>query len=269
MNIQKMMKQAQQMQERLQKQMAELRVEATAGGGMVTVVDQRRQAGAVAEDRSRSRVEGRRRDAAGPDPGGASTTRTARPTRRCRKQMERDDGRPEDPRPVLMTRPDPLARLDRAAAAPARHRRQERAAARLPRPQDAARRDRPAGRRDARGQGARHLLLGLQQHHRHRSLLLLHQPAAATSASSASSRSRRTSRRSRRRATSRGVYHVLMGALSPLQGVGPDDLKIKGLLTRVGERRRRGSDPRHQPQRRRRSDRDLPRASCSSRSASA
>ncbi len=37
MNIQQMMKQAQQMQERLQKQMAEMRVEATAGGGMVTV----------------------------------------------------------------------------------------------------------------------------------------------------------------------------------------------------------------------------------------
>ena len=32
------MKQAQQMQERLQKQMAELRVEGNAGGGMVTVV---------------------------------------------------------------------------------------------------------------------------------------------------------------------------------------------------------------------------------------
>jgi recombination protein RecR len=32
----------------------------------------------------------------------------------------------------------------------------------------------------------------------------------------------------------RGVYHVLMGALSPLHGVGPDDLKIKGLLARVG-----------------------------------
>ena len=32
-----------------------------------------------------------------------------------------------------------------------------------------------------------------------------------------------------------GVYHVLMGALSPLQGVGPDDLKIHGLLTRVAE----------------------------------
>jgi len=38
MNIQQMMKQAQQMQERLQKQMDEMRVEATAGGGMVTVV---------------------------------------------------------------------------------------------------------------------------------------------------------------------------------------------------------------------------------------
>jgi recombination protein RecR len=33
----------------------------------------------------------------------------------------------------------------------------------------------------------------------------------------------------------RGVYHVLMGALSPLQGVGPDDLKIKGLLSRVAD----------------------------------
>jgi recombination protein RecR len=31
----------------------------------------------------------------------------------------------------------------------------------------------------------------------------------------------------------KGTYHVLMGALSPLQGIGPDDLKIKGLLSRV------------------------------------
>jgi len=36
-NIQKMMQQAQQMQERLQKQMVEMRVDATAGGGMVKV----------------------------------------------------------------------------------------------------------------------------------------------------------------------------------------------------------------------------------------
>ena len=31
----------------------------------------------------------------------------------------------------------------------------------------------------------------------------------------------------------KGLYHVLMGALSPLQGIGPDNLKIKGLLTRI------------------------------------
>jgi DNA-binding YbaB/EbfC family protein len=38
MDIPAMMKQAQEMQERLKKQMAEMRVEATSGGGMVTVV---------------------------------------------------------------------------------------------------------------------------------------------------------------------------------------------------------------------------------------
>jgi DNA-binding YbaB/EbfC family protein len=37
MNIANVMQQAKQMQDRLQKQMADLRVEATAGGGMVTV----------------------------------------------------------------------------------------------------------------------------------------------------------------------------------------------------------------------------------------
>jgi recombination protein RecR len=31
----------------------------------------------------------------------------------------------------------------------------------------------------------------------------------------------------------RGRYHVLMGAIAPLQGIGPDDLRIKSLLTRV------------------------------------
>lgn len=32
----------------------------------------------------------------------------------------------------------------------------------------------------------------------------------------------------------KGRYHVLMGAIAPLQGVGPDDLRIKGLLARLG-----------------------------------
>jgi len=31
----------------------------------------------------------------------------------------------------------------------------------------------------------------------------------------------------------RGVYHVLHGALSPIEGIGPDDLKIGQLLVRV------------------------------------
>ena len=38
MNIQKLMKQAQQMQEKVQRELAELRVESSVGGGMVKVV---------------------------------------------------------------------------------------------------------------------------------------------------------------------------------------------------------------------------------------
>jgi recombination protein RecR len=33
----------------------------------------------------------------------------------------------------------------------------------------------------------------------------------------------------------RGKYHVLHGVLSPIEGVGPDDLKIKPLLARVAQ----------------------------------
>lgn len=33
----------------------------------------------------------------------------------------------------------------------------------------------------------------------------------------------------------RGLYHVLGGTLSPLDGIGPDDLNIKSLLKRFGE----------------------------------
>ena len=38
MDVQSMMQRAKEMQEQLQKQMADLRIEATSGGGMVTVV---------------------------------------------------------------------------------------------------------------------------------------------------------------------------------------------------------------------------------------
>jgi recombination protein RecR len=32
-----------------------------------------------------------------------------------------------------------------------------------------------------------------------------------------------------------GGYHVLQGAISPLQGVNPDDLRIRELLERIGK----------------------------------
>jgi recombination protein RecR len=32
-----------------------------------------------------------------------------------------------------------------------------------------------------------------------------------------------------------GVFHVLHGALAPLDGIGPDDLKMKELLARIGD----------------------------------
>jgi recombination protein RecR len=32
-----------------------------------------------------------------------------------------------------------------------------------------------------------------------------------------------------------GTYHVLHGALSPLRGIGPDQLKLRGLVDRIGE----------------------------------
>ncbi len=33
----------------------------------------------------------------------------------------------------------------------------------------------------------------------------------------------------------RGRYHVLGGAISPIDGIGPDDLRIKELMTRIGD----------------------------------
>ena len=35
----------------------------------------------------------------------------------------------------------------------------------------------------------------------------------------------------------RGLYHVLQGAISPIEGVGPEQLRIRELITRVGEER--------------------------------
>jgi recombination protein RecR len=43
-----------------------------------------------------------------------------------------------------------------------------------------------------------------------------------------------------RTASYRGVYHVLRGVLSPLDGVGPDDLRVRELLLRLNGQAREG-----------------------------
>ena len=58
----------------------------------------------------------------------------------------------------------------------------------------------------------------------------------------------------------RGRYHVLGGAISPIEGVGPDDLRIRELMARPRRRHRHRAHPRHRPQPRGRGHRDVPRA---------
>ncbi len=55
----------------------------------------------------------------------------------------------------------------------------------------------------------------------------------ATSALSAWSRSQPISPRSKKTKHFNGVYHVLHGAISPLHGIGPEQLRIANLITRV------------------------------------
>ncbi len=48
----------------------------------------------------------------------------------------------------------------------------------------------------------------------------------------------------------RGVYHVLHGALSPLDGIGPEHLRIGELLDRIACAPHGGGDRGHEPERR-------------------
>ena len=61
----------------------------------------------------------------------------------------------------------------------------------------------------------------------------------------------------------RGRYHVLHGAISPMDGIGPERLRIRELLERVvaaehGRGARDRGDPRHEPVAGGRRDRDVP-----------
>jgi len=161
MNIQQMMKQAQQMQERLQKQMAELKVEATAGAHVTVVMNGSKQIQSLRIDPESSRK---------------TMSRCCRTScwRGERRGAQVDEAMAQQMGGMLagcaspahgMTRLETLTRLvDELQRLPASG--EERAAPGVPRAQDAARGRRPAVRGHARGEGARHLLLALPQHHR-------------------------------------------------------------------------------------------------------
>ena len=38
----------------------------------------------------------------------------------------------------------------------------------------------------------------------------------------------------------RGLYHVLHGAISPMDGIGPEDINLKSLITRLQDERVQG-----------------------------
>ena len=72
----------------------------------------------------------------------------------------------------------------------------------------------------------------LRQRHRAGDLRDLPRPAPQPRRRSASSRRRRMSSAIERTREFRGLYHVLGGAISPIDGIGPDDLRIRQLLQR-------------------------------------
>ena len=215
MNIQQMMKRAQQMQDQLQQQAAQTRVEASAGGGMVTVVmNGLKQVEKITLDPeavSKDDVEMLQDMISPPSP-----TRTARPTRSSSARwaacsaawgFQGSDAVQGSRDRAFVPCPSSLCSLDistpasssaapgphRRAPAAARHRRQERPATGLPPAEEPARgRRSPHAGRDADVKERVSVLLDLQQHHRHRPLQHLHERRARAAGSSASSRIRRT-----------------------------------------------------------------------------
>ncbi len=47
-----------------------------------------------------------------------------------------------------------------------------------------------------------------------------------------------------------GLYHVLHGLISPMDGIGAEQLSVKELLARLGDGKGQGSDHGHEPHRR-------------------
>ncbi len=100
----------------------------------------------------------------------------------------------------------------------------------------AARRRRASGRRAARRQRQPGHLRRVQQHQRRRAVPLLPRPPSRPHQICVVEEPHNILPIETTR-TFEGLYHVLNGAISPLRGIGPEQLKIKGLLDRIVARR--------------------------------
>ena len=228
MNIQQMMKQAQQMQERLQKQMAECASRRPpAAAWSPSSINGAKQVQSLKIDPevvSKDDVEMLQ------DLILAAINDAHRKADEAMSQADgRDDGRHEDPRPVLMTlsRSAHPARSSSCSACPAsapRARSGWRSTSSRPR----ARRPSGSPTPCARSRSASPTARSAATSPTPIPCCFCTQPERATTASSASSRSRRTSAAIEKTRDFKGVYHVLMGALSPLQGVGPGRSEDQG-----------------------------------------
>ncbi len=235
-SIRQLMKQAQEMQERLQRELAELVVEASVGGGMVTVqMSGHKLLESVKIDPEVIDPE---------DPAMLEDLVVAAVNEAARKVDETMQGKMGSMAASLPGSSDPRCSVARSArptirspawsaSSPAsRDRSEDRDA---PRPSPAARtagRGARPRRGDRRGQGEALPLLDLQRDHRGRPLPLVRRPE----------RDRRlicvveepfNIEPIERTGEFRGRYHVLLGALSPHRGIGPDQLAIAGLLDRL------------------------------------
>ena len=235
MHMQQMMQQAQQMQEKLQQEIAQIRVEATAGGGMVTVqMDGQKNLLAVKID---------------PEVAGDVEMLQDMVVAACNEAVKKvdDESQAEDGRHARRHGPASGSVLSdarfRRAAGPPHHRIQ--AAARA-----SGRSPRSASPSTCCAPGAK-------------TPNIWRKPCSTSRTSSASAASATTSATASCASTAaiptairkvvcvveephnivgiettrqfEGRYHVLHGALSPLRGIGPESLKIKGLVERIGQ----------------------------------
>ena len=142
------------------------------------------------------------------------------------------------------TRADPADRAgrpaDRGVRAAARHRAEDRPAPDLPPPARARRRG-PDPRRGARRRPRPgRLLRALLQHQRRAALPDLPRPSRATCSRLCVVEEPLDVLALERTAEFKGLYHVLHGAISPIDGIGPDRLKVRELLARADDAKRDG-----------------------------